>query len=340
MTQQFFFYPHILDNLPLPERGFDTCRDMGDKRLMLYTTARGAKTFFVRKRVKGKDVRIVLGNYPEMSIDAAREAIVATLAAVKAPAPLHKKRVRFARAVSVFLAEKIRRVPPSKQKLARAIERFYGPLGEKYLGDIRAAELTAIHEGIAKNHGAATANRMREVVKSMFNFAIAKNWAAENPAASIATAPEHRRENKLTMTGLRKILSRSRREKDPILRAAFLMLIYGFMKKSEVFAMEWDALDLKNYFYRAHPLTDAAAVLLSNLPQVGRFVFPNGRVDKAGRHGHISDPRVSWNKMVDAAGLAGTQINDLTKLLRGQMKWSNHPETLRANMNAVLAKLA
>jgi integrase len=111
------------------------------------------------------------------------------------------------------------------------------------------------------------------------------------------------------------------------------MMIFGFMRKSEVFSMNWNDLDLKTYYYKNIPLSDAAAVLLRNMPQTGKWVFPNGR------GGHISDPRVSWGKIVAAAALPDVQMNDCTKLLHGMLKWSNNPETLRQNMNGVLEKL-
>ena len=333
MTQQFFFYPHILDNLQIPENGFAVCQDMGDKRLRLYVTARGVKTFFVRKRVKGKDIRIIIGNYPKMSIDDARGRITATLQKIMDPAPARKKRILFTRAIKTFMAEKINRVEKSKQKLARAIENLWMPLFGKYLNDIAADELIALNAGIAKNHGAATANRMREIIKSLFNFAIIKNWTDKNPALKIPQVPENRRKNNLTMAGLKKILGKIKHETDPILKNAFLMLIFGFMRKSEIFAMNWNDLDLKHYFYKSTPLTDNAAVLLQNMPQSGKWIFPNGR------GGHISDPRVSWNRIVRSADLPDIQMNDCTKLLRRMLKWSNQPETLRDNMNAVLEKL-
>ena len=118
-----------------------------------------------------------------------------------------------------------------------------------------------------------------------------------------------------------------------MLRGAFLMLIYGFMRKSEIFSMNWNDLDLKRHYYKHIPLTDSAAVLLENMPQHGKWVFPNGR------GGHIVDPRVSWTAIVKAAGLPDVQMNDCTKLLRRHLKWSNQPEVLRENMNEVLGKL-
>jgi hypothetical protein len=156
-TQLFFFYPHILDNLPLPEVGFDVCQDMADKRLRLYVTARGAKTFFVRKRVRGKDTRLILGNYPEISIDEARNMIDRVLSEASQPKPAKQRRILFSRAVKNFMAEKISRAPRSLAKLERTISRLWAPLMPKHLDEIHADELLGLHQSIAKNNGHATA---------------------------------------------------------------------------------------------------------------------------------------------------------------------------------------
>jgi len=334
MTQQFFFYPHILDNLPIPESGFDVCQDMADKRLRLYVTARGIKTFFVRLRVRGKDQRIILGNYPKISIDEARAMAGPVIAKAVLPLPAKKQRVPFSRAVKVFVAEKIHRTPQSMQKLNRTINNLWAPLMNKYMNDITTGELVALNADIAENHGAATANRMREILRSLFNFAMAKNWLADNPVLAVKPVPEHRHKSKLTLPKLGAIVNKVKREKNWVLRCAFLMLIFSFMKKSHVFSMNWDDMDLKTYYYKNQPLTDSAAVLLESIPQTGKWIFPNGR------GGHITDPRVSWNKIVKDAGAPGVQMNDCLKLLHAELKWSNAPETLRANMNKVLEKLA
>lgn len=75
MAHQFFFNPFILDNLPAPNMGFDVVQDISEPRLRMYITSRGVKSFFVRKRIHGKDKRIIIGNYPDVDIESARAAV-------------------------------------------------------------------------------------------------------------------------------------------------------------------------------------------------------------------------------------------------------------------------
>jgi integrase len=330
--QQFFFYPHILDNLNVPDKGFDVYQDMGDKRLRIYVTARGVKTFFIRKRVRGKDVRIILGNYPKLSIDSARVMIDVMIEKIVTAPTSGKKRVHFSRMIKMFMSDKIHRIPKSEQKLQRTIDNLLAPLMGKYINEITTDELIKLNDDIEKNHGCATANRMREFVKSMYSYAIMKNFVNENPVVGVNAKIEKRRQSKLTNTDLKKIISKIHKMENPVLQGAFLMLVYGFMQKTKVFSMNWNDLDLKKDFYENVPLSDNAAVLLRNMPQSGKWIFPNG-------HGsHIVDPRASWGKLITSAGLEDVQMNDCTKLLRRQLKWSGNPETLRDNMNSVLAK--
>ena len=55
MAHQFYFNPYILDNLPAPTSGFSVVQDVSEPRLRMYVTSRGVKSFFVRKRIRGRD---------------------------------------------------------------------------------------------------------------------------------------------------------------------------------------------------------------------------------------------------------------------------------------------
>ena len=95
MAHQFYFNAYILDNLPAPAKGFDVVQDMEDARLRLYITSRGVKTFFVRKRVNGKDKRIIIGNYPEIDVDDARRAVENVLESATKKSVVRRKKITF-----------------------------------------------------------------------------------------------------------------------------------------------------------------------------------------------------------------------------------------------------
>ena len=142
-----------------------------------------------------------------------------------------------------------------------------------------------------------------------------------------------RRERKLTKTGLQKLLSVIKKEKDINLRSAFLMLIYGFAPKTKIFKMRWDDLDFNHDMWGDMPLSGRAVILLQDLPQDGEWVFM-GR----GRF-HLTDPRVAWKRIVSSANMSYVTMDDVHKFLMHALVWNPDKDNLRNNMNDLLDEL-
>lgn len=327
MAHQFFFNPYILDNLPAPSTGFDVVQDLSDPRLRMYITSRGVKTFFVRKRVGGRDRRIIIGNYPDMDIEDARAALPVILDGAMKKPRVRRRPITFRKFVDLYMSGRIRRGEYSRDKLMRAIERHLQPLFEKNISDITAHDISSV---IAQIKGAAIAGRMQELVQSVFNYAIEQGYAKTNPVVQLPRVVQNRRVRPLDKHGFCRLVDAINAEESLIVRAAFLMLVYGFASKSKVFEMQWGDLDFNHYMWGDMPLADRAVVLLQDLPQSGHWVFP-GR----GR-GHLTDPRLAWRRVATAAGIPNLTMDDVHKFLMRRLTWASDKEDFRANMNAVL----
>ena len=144
MAHQFFFNPYILDNLPAPAVGFDVVQDISEPRLRLYITSRGAKTFFVRKRVRGRDRRIIIGSYPEIDIETARGMVANVLDDATKKIPVRRKKVSFRDFWELYLKNKVRRTEDSQVKLVRAVNLHLNDLFNKNLDDIMRADVEKI----------------------------------------------------------------------------------------------------------------------------------------------------------------------------------------------------
>jgi len=332
MSHQFYFSPHILDNLIIPKKGFDVVQDISEPRLRMYVTARGVKTFFTRKRVRGKDTRIILGKYPDMDISVAREKIEKVLAAAAAPRKTRRKRITLAEISAAFVSAKVRRSHASTEKLRRAMARLWAPLMGMYIDKIPLVRLMQMHETIAKSSGIPTANRMCEIMSGIFKYAEVQGYLSENPMAHVRKFKEARAVRLLTAAGLRRLHSAALSEKNPVFRAAFLMLMYGFKQKSKIFSMRWSDLDLNQETWRGEPLSDQAVCLLRDLPEDGKWVFPHWG-------GHLIDPRAAWKKLVERAKTPGVKIDDVHKFLYRRLEWSADSYAQRRNMSAVLSEL-
>ena len=327
MAHQFYFNPYILDNLPAPAKGFDVVQDISEPRLRMYITSRGVKTFFVRKRVRGKDKRILIGKYPDVDIEDARSAVPQILENATKKPPVRRKKITFKQFLDLYLANKVRRGEDSHMKLVRAINRHLVPLFEKKIADIKTDDVRACVQNI---HGVAIAARMQELLQSVFNYAIDMGYVKSNPVLALDKIKQNRRVRPLTRAGLQRLIVAINKIDDVILRAAFLMQVYGFAPRSKIFAMSWEDLDFNHDMWLSRPLSDRAIVLLQDMPQDGHWVFP-------GRGGtHLMDPRTAWKRVAGAAGIPNLTMDDVHKFMMRQLVWASDKEDLRANINNLL----
>lgn len=330
MAHQFFFNPFILDNLPAPSVGFDVVQDLSEPRLRMYITSRGVKTFFVRKRVHGRDRRIIIGNYPDVDIETARGTVPEILARAMQQPVQRRHKITFKKFLNIYMTNRVRRNGYSRDKLERAVQRHLSQMFDKNLSDIKSDDIVAV---ISKIDGRAIAARMQEFLQSVFKYAIESGYIKQNPVVGLPKIQQVRRVRPLNKSGFQRLIRAISRESSPVLRAAFLMLVYGFAPKSQVFAMQWRDLDFNHYTWCDRPLSDAAVVLLQDLPQDSRWVFP-GR----GR-GHLTDPRVAWRRIAAAAGIPNLTMDDVYKFLMRQVVWASDKEEFRTNMNNLLVEM-
>ena len=330
MAHQFFFNSYILDSLPSPQTGFDVVQDLSEPRLRMYITSRGVKSFFVRKRVNGRDKRIIIGNYPEVDIEEARAKVGEVLNEVSKKIPVRRKKISFKDFVNLYLERKVRRGEDSLNKLKRAINLHFKDLFEKNIQDLNSTDLKKSLDGIS---GRAMAARMQELLQSIFNYAIDTGYRKDNPVNSLERIKVERRVRKLNKFGLNKLLNAINKEKDINLRSAFLMQIYGFAPKTKIFKMRWEDLDFNHDLWGDMPLSNRAVLLLQDLPQDGEWVFwGRGRF-------HLTDPRVAWKKIVVQAGVPNVTMDDVHKFLMRALVWNPDKDVLRENMNDLLADL-
>ena len=330
MAHQFYFNPYILDNLPAPQSGFDVVQDLSDPRLRMYITSRGVKTFFVRKRVNGKDRRIIIGGYPETDIEDARSSVQAILDNAMQKPVTRRRKIVFEKFIKLYLEKCVRRGEDSRVKLERAINRHLVPLFGKNVSEISSDDIRSVIDAI---DGPAIAGRMQELLHSVFKFALENGYVKKNPVSDIPRVRQNRRVRPLTRAGLVRLIDAIGQETDMNMQAAFYMLIYGFVPKSKVFAMQWEDLDFNHDLWDSRPLSDRAIVLLQDLPQSSNWVFP-------GRGGfHIIDPRVAWARVAQRAGIPNLTMDDVYKFLMRQLTWATDRADLRDNMNALLDNL-
>jgi integrase len=195
-------------------------------------------------------------------------------------------------------------------------------LGDYRLGEVRSADLVAMHLGV-KNAGyaAATANRLLVLTRFIFNCAI--RWgvmpAGSNPATAIALFPDNgARERYLSADEIRRLFFELDRTPNQQVADIVRLLLYTGARRQEILKARWENVDFarrtltvplsKSGKPRQIALSDAAIAILDRYRrQDGNpWVFVNPRTGEA--RSTIFD---GWDTIRKNAGLADLRLHDL-----------------------------
>ncbi|BBB23864.1 phage integrase family protein [Isorropodon fossajaponicum endosymbiont JTNG4] len=177
---RFNFTKKRLDDLPNSSQGRrDMYYDSKVIGLSLRVTARGVKSFFVRKRVDGKYVQKKLGQYPDITIDLVRSSAMKALSQFSAGIDPNKE-ARDKKIKSITLLETMNDYAHNKKNLIKEKTiRDYQTLFNSYLSEWQNLELSSINRPmVEKKHRSIgkksiyRANATMRLLRALFNFAI------------------------------------------------------------------------------------------------------------------------------------------------------------------------
>ena len=217
----------------------------------------GAKSWSVRYRVHGRQRRWKLGDYPKLSLADAREAARARLRDVALGVDPHaqreaairqreadERRVTFGTLAQTYIDKHAR-----PRKRSWKVDRRYLEIECKTWKARLAAEITRrdVREligTIAARPAPIVANRVLEVVRKVFNFAIDQECIETNPAARCEkVGVEHQRDRALSDDEIRQFWTAL--DSQPAALAAGLRLrLLTAQRGGEVCDMRWCDLDL------------------------------------------------------------------------------------------------
>lgn len=170
--------------------------------LYLEVAPSGGKWWRWKYRFQGKEKRLALGTYPDVSLNAARKArdTARELLGTGVDPGAARKREKARRAISTETAfEAIARewhktqatgwAESHAKTVIRRLERDVFPwLGARPLTDLDAPEILATLRRIEERGALETANRVGQVVSQIFRFAIASGRATRNPSEDLKGA--------------------------------------------------------------------------------------------------------------------------------------------------------
>lgn len=322
----------LLTKYKAPKKGRIYLQDTQEKGLSASITANGAITFFVRKRVNGKDERIHLGNFPVISIENARKKALSVKAEVaQGLDPSEEKKrlkaeITFGFMFQEFMERYSKKFKKSWQYDEREVNKFLAHLFNRKACQISKIEILELHEQIGHENGLYQANRILERIRAIYNKAIEWGWNGKNPTLGIKKFKEKSRQRFLRKDELPRFFKALSEETSQTARDYILISLLTGARKSNVLAMKWDEVNFvlqewhiretKNGDPHIIPLTETALAILKERKRDSQssYVFPGN-----GQNGHLADPKKAWKRVLKNAEIADLRIHDLRRTLGSWM---------------------
>jgi integrase len=349
VTQRIKFTKGALESLPLPAAGQrTTCYDTEVPKLAVRITAAGTRTFYVVKRDGATMVWVKLGTFPEMTVEQARKAGERTLGEfAQGINPAAKKREERKKQTLGEAYEQYRtlHVDPRGIKSADEIramwERFLGPLpdaparkhgrkrekhragvdwSKRKLEAISNAEVRALHAAIGRTHR-TMANRVMELLSSIYNRAIEWGYPGQNPAEGIEPFKEAKRDRFIQADELPRFFKALGNDTSEDFKHFVLLSLLTGARRTNVLAMRWPDIDLQAATWRI-PQTkndepqvvalvpEAVEILHARKPQPSGNVFP-----AASKTGYLTPPKKRWRELLKRAEVSNLRVHDLRRSL-------------------------
>lgn len=282
-----------------------------EKGMYLEVMPTGAKYWRLKYRHIGKEKRLALGVYPEVSLKDARTKrdTARSLIADGLDPSAQKKAAKAAavtRATSNF--ENVAREWFSKHspswasshadKIIRRLERDVFPwLGRRPIAEITAPELLTVLRRIESRGAVETAHRAQQNCGQIFRYAIATGRAERDPSADLRGAlPPTKERHHPSITDPKAIAGLLRAIEgytgSYVTKCALRLAPLLFVRPGELRKAEWHEISLENAEWRipaekmkmraVHivPLSKQTVAILQELKPLtgnGRYVFPGAR---------------------------------------------------------------
>ncbi len=331
MKDRVNFTKAILDSLTKPPGTKDYVYFYDEKvhGLAVRVGQSGFKYFVFYRRVQGRPQRVAIGQYPDTSIEQARNKALELNALVSMgenPMQQRKEVAKVPTLGSVFntyIEEYAKSHCKTWEVMIYCFNRYLNHWKDKKLDTITRGDVQAMVNRLGRENGRATANRTFELLRAVINRAKSLEiYLGENPANGVAKFRLQSRDRFLQSDELPRLFAALDQEKPLIRHFIYICLLTG-ARRSNVAAMRWEEInfdaktwrmpDSKNGQPHTVPLVAKAMEILQEREQnTGKreWVFPGN-----GKTGHLVSPKDAWLRIKKRARLEDVHLHDLRRTL-------------------------
>lgn len=326
MDKKFKFTNANIKNLPAPTKRtfvYDTI-EVG---LSLQTTPNGAKSFYYRGVVLGKQIRVKLGEPSYMSVDDARQAARKAKINMKEGINPIEERKKITGESSLeqlytrFMDEKEQHIRPITMEYYKDLwKRYLSTLANKKISQITPDELKILHKRLTLNNGKRCANQTIVLLRTIYNHFIKQNiYQGFNPGNAVQLNKQIARTRHLSGNELESFRDAINETEDSIPKFAIMMLWFTGARRRNVFSMKWEDIKLEEKLWTIPEtktqndanvvLVNAAIDILNQLKDMryNEYVF----FSTTSKSGHIGGVRKTWEGILKRAKITNFHLHDL-----------------------------
>jgi integrase len=330
--QRLVFSKTRVEALPVPKTGRVWWHDTACPGLAVWCSSTGGRVFYFNKKLDGRSLRVRIGSFPGVTVEAARNVARAHAVIVATGGdPQAAKRARRQEATFGDLWEHWQAHASTRKKATsnHEDERLYNAHLKSWAGrklsSIKRRDVAELHDGMADRP--YQANRLLALLKSMLNKAGDLDYKGENPARGIEPYPEVARDRFLLPEELPRFFAALAEEPNLFLQGFFWLALLSGARRRNLEAMRWADVswelrqwripDTKGNVPVVVPLSPPALEVLRQLREHEKahpeWVFV-GR-----KNHHITDPMPAWRRLLKRAGIEDLHIHDLRRSLGSYM---------------------
>lgn len=328
-NREINFTKAALEKLPAPSKGKRVYyNDTRERGLILAVTSGGSKTFYLYKRIDGKPERLLLGRFPDLSIENARKKAAAAKGEIAMGENPQKTRhaIRGEMTFGTLFEQYMEKYSKVHKRSwiydEREVNKFLSHWFKRKISTIEKPEVERLHATLGKENGLYQANRLLERIRSIFNKGIEWGWDGTNPAVGIKKYREKSRDRFLQPDELPRFFEALAGEPNEAARDFFMISLLTGARKSNTLAMRWEEVNFHTATWRiaetkngdaqtVHLPDQAIAILRERkVHSQSPWVFPSDRTD-----GHLADPKKAWERVLSAANIEDLRIHDLRRTL-------------------------
>ena len=332
-----------VDTLPTPAAGQLFLRDTELRGFAVRVSAAGAKSFVLERRIHGKNRRLTLGRYPDISVEQARieaQKLIGKIAIginplLEAQAK-ERSLITLAEAFSELKRARKALKPRTLYDYERVLNTALGAWMSLPLKHITKDRVAKRHLLLGENSGPAYANYAMRLLRGIFNFAIGQYENEEgqplitmNPVSRLThTRAWYRVPRRQTLVravqlpAWMKAVNALRTDSSAQARTVadyLLVLLFTGLRRQEAARLKWADVDLtgrtliirdtKNYQPLELPLSEFLHELLANREATAltEYVFPG-----EGETGYLIEPRAHIRRVIRESGVPFT-LHDLRR---------------------------